>query len=266
MRYYHRLLVLIPNFWFKMIFRSIIFVFLFVLLVPFTSSGEDIVISSGSSRITLVELYSSEGCSSCPPAEEWLGIFVDDQRLWKKVVPVAFHVDYWDKLGWKDIFAKPEFSQRQRDNAKIWGEGRVYTPMFVINGEEWYGWFEDHTLRLDYLETSGNLELTTDLSNVSVSFINEMDLLDTLTCYLSIMGCDIKSDIKSGENEGKELIHQFITLSFNEFRIIKSEKIYQAETKFPEFNNNISGRKAIAAWVTQMDNPKPIQAVGGWIK
>src|SRR4051812_18118930 len=60
----------------------------------------------------LIELFTSEGCSSCPPADEWLHDLGKQPGLWTDFVPVAFHVDYWDYLGWKDIFSTPEFSER----------------------------------------------------------------------------------------------------------------------------------------------------------
>ena len=71
-------------------------------------------ISSTAEQTMLLELYTSEGCSSCPPADHWLSKFKQDSRLWRQIVPVAFHVDYWDYLGWGDRFAKAEFTQRQQ--------------------------------------------------------------------------------------------------------------------------------------------------------
>src|SRR5210317_1284191 len=93
--------------------------------------------SSGDRRVTLLELYTSQGCSSCPPAESWLNRFTDDDRLWKQVVPVAFHVDYWDYLGWRDPYALPQYSDRQRRYRSKGKVSAVYTPGFVVNGGEW---------------------------------------------------------------------------------------------------------------------------------
>src|ERR1700758_572188 len=95
---------------------------------------------SGPTQVNLLELYTSEGCSSCPPAEAWLGEFSESEDLWRAVVPVSFHVDYWDNLGWKDVFSSREFTQRQRLYAESWGSGSVYTPGFVLNGAEWQSW------------------------------------------------------------------------------------------------------------------------------
>ena len=74
------------------------------------ASAASLQASSGEKRVTLVELYTSEGCSSCPPAEAWMNQLQDDPRLWREIVPVAFHVDYWDYIGWPDRFAVPAHS------------------------------------------------------------------------------------------------------------------------------------------------------------
>src|ERR1043166_2112982 len=107
---------------------------------PGSATAATTTFESGDTQTALVELFTSEGCSSCPPAEKWLSAFKSNPDLWKKTVPVAFHVDYWDHLGWTDRFAKPEFTVRQQRYAAGFGGDSVYTPGFVINGKEWRGW------------------------------------------------------------------------------------------------------------------------------
>ena len=68
---------------------------------------------SGNERNQLIELYTSEGCSSCPPADRWLAQFVDHPKLWQQIIPIAFHVDYWNYLGWHDRFSLKQHSRRQ---------------------------------------------------------------------------------------------------------------------------------------------------------
>src|SRR5437870_9403607 len=103
-------------------------------------SAESIRFQSETRQTSLLELYASEGCSSCPPAEAWLSALKEHPRLWKDFVPVAFHVDYWDYLGWKDPFSSKAWSERQSDYAEHWHSDSVYTPGFVLNGNEWRGW------------------------------------------------------------------------------------------------------------------------------
>lgn len=92
----------------------------------------------------LVELYTSEGCSSCPPADRWLRNLParDD------VVALAFHVDYWDYLGWRDRFADSRFTDRQRAMAARAGSGTVYTPEVALDGREWRRWSSGALLRV----------------------------------------------------------------------------------------------------------------------
>src|SRR5438552_17449486 len=113
------------------------------------------VFETGNTQSTLIELFISEGCSSCPPAEKWLSGLKSNRDLWKKIVPVAFHVDYWDRLGWRDRFAKPEFTSRQQRYAAAWGGDSGYTPGFVVNGKEWRGWCCGNAMAI----TSGTVDV-----------------------------------------------------------------------------------------------------------
>src|SRR5574339_14875 len=103
---------------------------LFLCLTANLMSAGPIQFHSSTNRTALLELYTSEGCSSCPPAEAWLSRLKSDARLWKDFVPVAFHVDYWDYLGWRDPFGAAEYSERQRGYAAQWKSRSVYTPGF----------------------------------------------------------------------------------------------------------------------------------------
>ena len=131
-----------------------------LLLVPLVAAGADAVrLESPGPRVSLLELYTSEGCSSCPPADRWVSKLRDDPRLWHEVVPVAFHVDYWDYIGWPDRFASPAFGARQREYARTRHVSTVYTPGLVLAGEEWRSWFFAPVLRVDTDEKAGRLTL-----------------------------------------------------------------------------------------------------------
>jgi hypothetical protein len=103
------------------------------LMMPSPLCAADAAFESGPRKTRLLELFTSEGCSSCPPAETWLSTLKDERGLWRDFVPLAFHVDYWDRLGWRDPFAAKAWTQRQYAHSTRWKSGSVYTPGFVLD-------------------------------------------------------------------------------------------------------------------------------------
>jgi len=91
---------------------------------------------SGPGATGIVELFTSEGCDSCPPADKWFSAL---PAIDGKLIPLAFHVDYWDYIGWKDRFGKPSFAERQRAEVSRGGGRTVYTPQVLYNGKDWRG-------------------------------------------------------------------------------------------------------------------------------
>ena len=200
------------------------------------ASGEQ-RFASGSRQTTLVELFTSQGCSSCPPAERWLGDLQDDPRLWREIIPVAFHVDYWDYIGWHDTYADPKFSARQR---RYYSEGAidsVYTPGFVVNGQEWRGWFQRRALPVTKTEP-GNLNL-----------------------HVALLGAGLEVNVARGENSGRRLAQDFTVLQL----ITLSSTDGNWSVTLPDIDMPDGGRPAIAAWVSDAATQRPLQAVGGWI-
>src|SRR4029077_12913893 len=114
-------------------------ILLVMLWVAAKAQATDRVFESGPERTHLLELFTSEGCSSCPFAEAWLSKLKAEPGLWKDFVPIAFHVDYWDQLGWRDPFAAREWTTRQYQYSANWKSESVYTPGFVLDGREWPG-------------------------------------------------------------------------------------------------------------------------------
>ena len=92
------------------------------------------VATSGRETVPLVELFTSEGCDSCPPADRWLSATFPSVRAAASASVLAFHVDYWDRLGWKDRFASPAFTQRQAQQQVPSGARFSYTPQVVVDG------------------------------------------------------------------------------------------------------------------------------------
>jgi hypothetical protein len=95
---------------------------------------------SGATVPVIVELYTSEGCDSCPPADRWLSKTITERSKDAGFIPLAYHVDYWDYIGWKDAFAQPAFAQRQSALAASGGASGVYTPQIFVNGKDDRSW------------------------------------------------------------------------------------------------------------------------------
>jgi hypothetical protein len=186
---------------------------------------------SGPQRVSLLELYTSEGCSSCPPAEAWLEQLKSSPRLWNTLVPVAFHVDYWDDLGWKDRFAKPEYTSRQRAYSLVWSSSSVYTPGFVLDGQEWKGWFSGNPLPDPGKQIAGSLGLTISVHRASIEYSGAPGLKE-IDAYLAPLEMNISSQVLAGENRGRHLVHSFVALALVSQRLSHEQGKFQIELPF----------------------------------
>ena len=168
---------------------------------------------SGPKQIPLIELFTSEGCSSCPPAEKWLGELTDTPGLWRDFVPVAWHVDYWDGLGWPDRFASKANTQRQELYAAGWRTPSIYTPGFVLDGAEWRGWGRSLDLGKSAKADAGTFELkATGADQFTVTFTRPAGTEGDFTATLAWLGNGLVSEVRRGENVGRKLRHNFIVL------------------------------------------------------
>ena len=236
-----------------------------LLLVPLGAAVADTVrLESPGPRVSLLELYTSEGCSSCPPADRWVSKLRDDPRLWRQVVPVAFHVDYWDYIGWPDRFASPAFGARQREYARTRRVSTVYTPGFVLAGEEWRTWFFAPVLRVDDDEKAGRLTLEVDGRHASMSFTPSIPVAPDLELHVAVLGFDLQTQVRAGENEGRTLRHDFVVLGYRTVPTTRERGVHTASLELPPVKVE-SQRKAIAAWLSAPGDPRPVQAVGGWL-
>lgn len=231
-------------------------------LIPllFTASSlmaAPLTFTSQAQKTRLIELYTSEGCSSCPPAERRLNELKNHPGLWTDFVPVAFHVDYWDYIGWTDRFASPEFTARQRDYSKHWKSRTIYTPCFVDNGKAVC------TFRPTAVKgTPGKLQASLDGNTVHIQFTPEHPTSGTLTAWVALLSGREITRVKAGENRGRTLKHYFVALDLAQNPLQASEKSMSTEIKL----NGAIESKAIAIWVTNSHSMEPIQATGGWLK
>jgi len=234
--------------------------FLVSVLAAVTARGGEIVFESKAARTHLLELFTSEGCSSCPPAERWLSNLKNEPRLWQDFVPIAFHVDYWDHLGWRDPFASKMWTERQADYSARWKGESVYTPAFVLDGVAW----RNAALPPAAAGTPGVLRITINGGRVTAAFMPATNAERHYEIHVARLGFALGVDVKAGENRGRKLVHDFVVLGLTNEGMQSGMKELQLPAESSKQGAN--SRSAIAAWVTQAGQLEPIQAVGGWLQ
>jgi len=181
------------------------------------------VARSGPNTVALVELYTSEGCSSCPPADRWLAA-IGERYSSRQVVPLALHVDYWDYIGWKDPYARREFSQRQRRLSQLQRLALVYTPQVLLQGADFRQWggveFDRRVARVNAQPARASLELEilevradALALRVSAAVPGPVDRADA-ALYIAAYENRLESRITAGENRGRVLNHDYVVLEW----------------------------------------------------
>jgi hypothetical protein len=230
-------------------------IIILMLSAALVAQAADGVFESGPQKTHLLELFTSEGCSSCPPAEAWLSKLKAEPRLWKDFVPLAFHVDYWDRLGWRDPFAAKEWTARQYQYAANWKGNSVYTPGFVLDGTEWRNTAVPNAAR----EAVGVLKISLEKEGRLIAEFRPIkDGASKFDLHVARLGFDLKTNVTAGENNGRNLQHDFVVLS------LANEKISDGKAQL-SLGEADSRTRAIAAWVTFSDQIEPVQATGGWL-
>ncbi len=238
----------------------------FFALATSAWAGE-ITFQRDSGPACLIELYSSEGCSSCPPAEEWLSHLKDSPQLWQQIFPVAFHVDYWNGLGWPDRFARPVYTDRQRAYAAKQKQDSVYTPEFIVNGREWRGWFHGE-IAPAAVETHGQLVLKVEPHGRAVlagyhPAVNAAAGI-SYTLHVAVLGLGIVSEVERGENAGRQLQHDFVVLDFHSqtLDLGTSGEVHAGPITC---NPGSDAAQAVVAWVSTPET-EVVQIAGGELR
>ena len=188
----------------------------FLMLSALAASSADAAtgcsVHSAASMPAVVELYTSEGCSSCPPADRWLSRL----KAEPSVVALAFHVDYWDRLGWQDRFASPAYTQRQAQQQASSGARFSYTPQVIVDGvdrPDWPG--------LANGLASGNrpaapvaVQLVRDGLRVSATVTSLRGAPARLAAYWAVTEQGHVSIVKAGENNGATLTHDDVVRDY----------------------------------------------------
>lgn len=184
-------------------------------------------VTASNKNIVVLELFTSQGCSSCPPADRLLGTYSNNEN----VIPLSFHVDYWNRLGWKDPFSNHLYSDRQRNYASSFGSGSVYTPQVVINGvKEMVGSEEDkiaNAIKQFQKEQSSSEividEIKTENSKVGLTYSVKGNS-DNSVINIAVVQNKITTSIKAGENEGVTLTNYNVVRNFKTINSFSAEK------------------------------------------
>ena len=181
--------------------------------------------------------------------------------MWKDFIPVAFHVDYWDNLGWPDRFAAKAWTERQRTYAAAWNTTTVYTPEFILDGREWRG----REIPLASVDRPGVLKVSLSADGAATaSFKSETAGARSFDVYLAALGFSLNSDVRAGENRGRKLQHDFVVLSLvKELMTARNAEIRAPIDALKQKQNEVG---AVAVWITEAGRTDPIQAVGGWLR
>jgi hypothetical protein len=165
---------------------------------------------SGQRRTPVIELYTSEGCSSCPPADRWLSSLKGAAASGQAVVQ-AFHVGYWDYIGWVDRFAAPAHTQRQRQVAAHNGLRNIYTPQVVRNGRDWRDW----SRALGSEEpAAARIAIRQAAQDAFEATIEPVPGAGAWSAYWSVTEHGHSSKVKAGENAGELLHHDFVVRQY----------------------------------------------------
>ncbi|MBO9405832.1 DUF1223 domain-containing protein [Shimia sp. R9_1] len=175
------------------------------------------VVAAGEQPV-VVELYTSQGCSSCPPADAYLR---EQLAAREDVIALALHVDYWDYIGWKDEFANPAFTQRQHSYARAAGHRSVYTPQMIINGQDHV--VGAHPNKVEKLieahkAVSSQVDLDVTRDGDAISITASTDLSTPMNVHVVQYRSAEKVSIKRGENAGRVLTYANIVDNWEQVR------------------------------------------------
>jgi len=184
-----------------------------------TAAHADCRATSPDYSVALIELYTSEGCDSCPPADRWLSRLGDSSER-KRAVPLALHVDYWDRLGWKDRFASAVFTERQYEEMRRQHSTFVYTPQVFLQGRDFAQWrtVGDPAAAIAAINAHAaraTIELAAEAGRETASVnlrlqVPKRSARAHAAIAVALVQSGLVSKVEAGENAGKRLAHDHV--------------------------------------------------------
>ena len=220
--------------------------------------------------VALVELYTSEGCDSCPPADRWLSSLAPRGFAADRVVPIALHVDYWDYIGWKDPYALQAHATRQRKMARLARAAMVYTPQVLLQGQDFRAWnsaaFDQAVAKINTAPAKARISLSLGARRTDALEVDALaELLEAspspeIALYLGAYENKLVSEVKAGENRGKTLPHDYVALQWVGPLEFKAGKLAQRHA-LPLLPKAVVSRSGVVAFVQNRATAEVLQAL-----
>jgi hypothetical protein len=220
-------------------------------------------------QVVVVELFTSEGCSSCPPADTLLKELSEQQPFpGVQIVALEEHVDYWNNLGWMDPFSSNQFSQRQNDYAEAFRRDGVYTPQMIVDGQsEFIGSrslsareaiqkaADQPKLAMD-LRLDGNSKADKSALEIELHNPKAISLRDGLELWVAITEKGLQSDVKAGENSGETLKHAAVVRSLHKADTLHEATDYKKQIELTLDPKWKKENLAVVAFIAEKDTRK----------
>jgi hypothetical protein len=225
---------------------------------------------SGDRTTALVELYTSEGCDSCPPADRWLASLASRGVGPDRVVPIALHVDYWDYLGWKDPYAKAQFSARQRKLAQVQRARIVYTPQVMLQGQDFRAWqgaaFAKAVERINRSPAAAAIDLQLAVSAGATFRVDVKSQLigagaPGAQLFLAAYENKLQSQVAAGENRGRTLTHDYVVLEWVGPLDFGVQGRLEAQRVLPLLPKAVAANSGVVAFVQERGTGRVLQAL-----
>lgn len=250
--------------------RSLFGLCLALSLASFGAQGGQCKASSPQTTTALVELYTSEGCDSCPPADRWLSSLGTKGYAPDRVVPIALHVDYWDYIGWKDPYARQAHSARQRKMAKLARAAMVYTPQVLLQGQDFREWgsaaFEQAVAKINARPAKARISLLLDTRQKDAFLVEaQVQLLEGLqqadaALFLGAYENKLVSEVKAGENRGRTLPHDYVVLQWSGPLEFKGAALLERQ-RLGLLPKAVPAHSGVVAFVQNMSTGEVLQAL-----
>lgn len=253
--------------------RLLALIFLLPILTAFAETP-DCEAKSQPHRVALLELYTSEGCSSCPPADKWLSKLAGKGIDADKLVPLSLHVDYWNYIGWRDPYSSSQYTARQRKVARHNRLRSIYTPQMVLNGRDYRAWRrQEITSKLNEtnsLPAAANLNLAWSEqqsgSDQSLSIklhakLNPPHATAQPVVNLVIFENNLISHVNAGENDGRSLKHDYVVRRLLKYPFAVGREHVERQISIPINNDWNRQQLGLALFVQDAQSGEIMQAM-----